>query len=147
MKSEDALQISTLINAQNNLPVPVTKDDIYYGRYFYLRNNPKRDESEILACVRAKRQSFFCIELKHLSVAATHTRLGLGKAMVVCVEEHARNEGVPLVVATTCSKNSKANSLFANLQYTQVCRFDNPKTKNTCIVWQKALKLEGSKDV
>lgn len=131
--------IADLINQQNNLPERISRDEIGQGKYFFIERCLTEDELEIVACVRAKRQSFFCLELKHLSVNPAFRKTGLGAAMIRIVEEFAKSENIPLVCATTCAKNAPAGNLFAKKGYAVVTQFTNPKTGNVCNIWQKVV--------
>ena len=139
MEKEDAKNIASLINAQNNLPQDLSCDDVYYGKYFFSKVSHEEKKSEIICCVRAKRLSFFSIELKHLSVSPNFRRKDFGKMMVYAVEEYAKSENIPIVMATSCKTNNGVNRLFEKLGYTGLSEFYNTKTKNTCIIWQKVL--------
>lgn len=139
MNRERAKKTAQLINTQNKLPAQITSDDVMYGKYFIIQTDPSEDgsKSEIVSCVRAKRQSFFSLELKHLSVNPSYVKRGLGTAMVKTVERYAVYENIPVVCATTCVTNAPANSLFTKLGYTNVTCFKNAKTGNLCNIWQK----------
>jgi N-acetylglutamate synthase-like GNAT family acetyltransferase len=135
-----AKQIASLVNEQNNLPNAVKTEDIHYGDYFYISkdlDNVKYGPAEIVACVRAKRMSFFAVELKHLSVNPVYKRKGYGELMIDIVENEARSKQIPMVFATTCVKNDPINNLFKKLNYTLMRDFLNSKTGRVVHVWGK----------
>jgi ribosomal protein S18 acetylase RimI-like enzyme len=78
-------------------------------------------------------------EILHLTVAASATRQGYGKALLCEAESAARESGARLLQCTIREGNTESRSLFEEFGFKHVSSFFNKKSGSNVAVLQKVL--------
>ena len=134
---EQARQIATLLNSQNQLTVKYDADRVLEHADDYLVRLD--DSGKVIACAELKYVQWYQYELLHVTVAEDHTRKGLARALVEEAAEKATANGARILQSTIRAGNDASEGLFSASGFMSVCRFYNARSKNIVAVWQRVL--------
>jgi GNAT superfamily N-acetyltransferase len=133
---DQAEQIAALVSKRNQLATSQDADKVLRAAANYLF---ELEGDTVIACVEVKRVQWYQWEIRHLSVREDHERQGLGKRLIRCAEEKAKNGAARIVQCTIRVGNVGSEQAFRRSGYREACSFFNAATHNYVAVWQKVL--------
>jgi N-acetylglutamate synthase-like GNAT family acetyltransferase len=139
MDQNQASQIATLLNEQNQLTVQYTAKRVLEHAPNYLVRID--DAGKVAACAELKKVQWYQFELLHVTVATTHLRKGLARNLIAEAQARAETSGARILQCTIRDGNKPSEDLFASSGFQSVCAFYNQQSKNLVRVWQKVLAL------
>ena len=98
-----------------------------------------RYDGEIVACGALRRLDDACAELKRMYVRPRLRGQGLGRAMLLALEAHARSLGVERLVLETGVDQPEALQLYERHQYVRRARYGEYRDDPTSVFFEKAL--------
>lgn len=132
-----AEQIAILLNKRNELTVQYTRQSVLEHSDNYLCRYS--ETGEVIACVEVKKVQWYQTELLHLTVAASHERMGHAKALLCEAERVARANDARLLQCTIRVGNTASRQLFERFGFSCVGAFLNQRSGNNVGVFQKIL--------
>lgn len=138
MTMTEADQIAHLINERNQLARTYRGVEILESAANY---DFEVREGRVVACVECKKVQWYQWEVRHLSVQCSCE--GQGLAYLVYSRAQARSQagGGCLLQCTIRSDNNESREFFARQGFREASSFYYRPTKNTVLIWQKALTL------
>ena len=137
MDRNQAEQIATLLNAQNQLTVQYTADRVLKCQNNYLI---KQDNSGwVIACAELRQVQWYQFELLHVTVAQKNQRQGHARALVSEAVNQAIHRDARILQSTIRADNKASEELFKSSGFEPVARFYNATSKNIIGVWQRVL--------
>ena len=98
-----------------------------------------RLDGEIAACGALRRIDDACAELKRMYVRPAFRGQGLGRAMLLALESHARSAGVRRLVLETGVDQPEALALYERHRYVRRTRYGEYRDHATSVFFEKAL--------
>lgn len=87
--------------------------ELDHGRFYVIRNG------SVIGCGAIVPHSHDTMELKHIFIDAAARGLGCGKALLVHIEQVARQDGVARIVLETGTKQPEALGLYKAFGYSE----------------------------
>lgn len=98
-----------------------------------------RCDSEIAACGALRRLDDSSAEIKRMYVRPRFRGQGLGRALLLALESHARAQGVALLVLETGIDQPEALALYASHQFVRRERYGEYRDDPTSLFFEKRL--------
>jgi putative acetyltransferase len=98
-----------------------------------------RLDGEVAACGALRRLDDSSAELKRMYVRPAFRGQGLGRAMLLALESHARSSGVRRLVLETGVDQPEALALYERHQYARCARYGEYRDDPTSVFLEKSL--------